>query len=507
MTGRPTHPVLYQVNTRVRLYERSKELGRPAKLSDFPKEELNWLRDRGFNWLWLMGVWQTGAAGRQVSQSESEWRPGYTETLGSDLQRDDICGSPFAVKSYTVHSDFGGDEALASLREDLRRRELRLLLDFVPNHTALDHLWVDSHPEFYIHGNDSDIKRDPRNYCRRGRRRLVFARGRDPYCSGWPDTLQLNYRHPVFRQAMIKELSKIAAMCDGLRCDMAMLVLPDVIKQTWGSSSVPAGGLDPVDESFWPEAIDQVRRQKGDEGNEEFVFLAEVYWDMEWELQRQGFNYTSDKKLYDCLRSKNAGEVRGHLLADPEFQRKSVRFLENHDEPRAAMVFSEREIHEAAAVVAYLVPGMRHFHDGQLDGRKRKVSVHLRRRLDETPDPILAHFYVRLLECLRRPEVREGEWELLECRPSSEGNSSFDRFIAFTWGLKRRDWLLVMVNYGPERNQCHVPLSFVEKGSRYLLQDLLSCVFYERSGDELSSPGLYLDMEPWRFHVFELIRV
>ena len=114
---------------------------------------------------------------------------------------------------------------------------------------------------------------------------------------------------------------------------MAMLLLPDVIQRTWGDRSRPADGTAPIDVSFWPEAIRAVRGE-----HPGFLFMAEVYWDLEWDLQQQGFDYTYDKRLYDRLHGRDAAGVRGHLCADAEFQHRSVRFLENHDEPRAAAV-------------------------------------------------------------------------------------------------------------------------------------------------------------------------
>ena len=79
---------------------------------------------------------------------------------------------------------------------------------------------------------------------------MILAHGRDPYFDGWPDTLQLNYAKAQLQQAMIGELLRIAGQCDGLRCDMAMLLLPEVFERTWGRRSEP----------FWPKAIAAVRQ-------------------------------------------------------------------------------------------------------------------------------------------------------------------------------------------------------------------------------------------------------
>ena len=175
--------------------------------------------------------------------------------------------------------------------------------------------------------------------------------------------MQLNYGNPALQEEMIAQLFKIAGQCDGVRCDMAMLVLPDVFERTWGISAQP----------FWPKATSGVREKHPD-----FRFMAEVYWDLEWTLQQQGFDYTYDKRLYDRLRDAHVRPIREHFHAGTDFQNKLVRFLENHDEPRAAVAFSP-EVHRAAAVVTFLAPGLRFFHQGQFEGRKKRISPHLRR--------------------------------------------------------------------------------------------------------------------------------
>jgi hypothetical protein len=494
--GHPRYPSLYQINTRIWLNEIARRLGRPATLNDISDEVLDRMAALGFDWLWPLGIWQTGPASQAVSRQQAEWRREF-QALLPDLTEADITGSPFAICAYRVHADFGGDDALARLRERLRRRGLKLLLDFVPNHTALDHPWVAAHPEYYMSGSDDDRTREPNNYIRIGSR--VLAHGRDPYFPGWPDTLQLNYRCRALRQAMLAELRQAAHRCDGVRCDMAMLLLPPVIRQTWGDRALPGDGTPPVDVSFWPEAIARIREEQPD-----FLFMGEVYWDLEWDLQQQGFDYTYDKRLYDRLHARDAEAIRSHLWADPEFQRRSVRFLENHDEPRAASAFPPN-VHRAAAVIAYLVPGLRLFHEGQLDGRRQRVSMHLGRRPEEAVDPAMHVFYEQLLECVRLPAVREGEWKLLECRPAWEDNPTWKRFLTFAWRGPAQERLVAAVNYGHTQGQCYVRLPWDDLcGRTCVLRDRFSEARYERKGDDLADRGLYLDIPEWQYHLFEV---
>ena len=489
----PRYPSLYQINTRVWLTELSRVLGRPTTLDDVPDAELDRLAALGFDWIWLLSVWQTGDAGRLVSRSNPEWRREFAETL-PDLSEDDIAGSGFAVTAYTVAEQLGGTAALARLRERLRSRGMGLMLDFVPNHTGLDHPWVDQHPDYYVQGTEEDLARAPANYTRLSRPAgdLILAHGRDPYFPGWPDTLQLDYANPFLQDAMAGELLSIAEQCDGVRCDMAMLVLPDVFERTWGRPSPP----------FWPRATQQVRERVPG-----FCFMAEVYWDLEWTLQHQGFDYTYDKRLYDRLREGHARPVREHLHAAPEYQEKLARFLENHDEPRAAATFPE-DRHQAAAALAYLAPGLRFFHQGQFEGRMRRISPHLGRGPNEEIDQRLEAFYGRLLAILRRPVLRDGEWRLLPCGVAWDGNPTWDNYVAYGWHMGRDERLVVAVNAGPTYGQCFVRLPFGDlAGRQWRLQDLLGSAVYTRDGSDLQTWGLFLDEPPWRAQVFALSAV
>jgi glycosidase len=488
----PHYPSLYQINTRVWLTALSQKLGRRATLDDIPDAELDRLAEQGFDWVWFLSVWQTGLAGQQVSRSNPEWRKEFAETL-LDLQEEDIAGSGFAITGYTVQSNLGGGVALARLRGRLQQRGVRLLLDFVPNHTGLDHPWVEEHPEYYIPGTELDLSQAPQNYTwvKRKQGDLLLAYGRDPYFPGWPDTLQLNYGNPATQEAMIGELVQIAEQCDGVRCDMAMLVLPDVFERTWGIQA----------QLFWPQATQRVR-----EKSPNFCFMAEVYWDMEWTLQQQGFDYTYDKRLYDRLREGHARPVREHFHAGLDYQNKQARFLENHDEPRAAATCSP-EVQKAAAVITFLSPGLRFFHQGQFEGHKKRISPHLVREPEEPADQQLQQFYDWLLAVLRHPVVRNGQWQLLECVPAWEGNWTWDCFLAFAWHGHDGERVLVTVNYAPNQSQCYVRLPFTDLGNKqWRLEDMLGGATYDRDGQDLQSRGLYLDEAPWQYHVFEMRR-
>jgi hypothetical protein len=488
MMSSPRYPSLFQINTRVRLSELSATLDRPATLDDIPDAELDHLAHDGFDLVWFLGVWQTGEAARHVSASIPELLAEYQRVLPGFLESD-ISGSCFAIRDYHVHTDFGGDDALAHLRKRMHQRGLRLILDFVPNHVAPDHYWVDEHPDFFVEGTQAQLELEPQNYRildTTGRRRIL-AYGRDPYFAGWSDTLQLNYGNPALQEALLEELHRIASQCDGVRCDMAMLVLPEIFKKTWGITASP----------FWSRATSTVRTKVPG-----FIFLAEVYWDLEWTLQQQGFDYTYDKRLYDRLVQGFARPVREHLLAELDYQDHMARFLENHDEPRAAASFTP-DIHQAAAVITFFTPGLRFIHQGQREGKKVRIPMHLRRGPVETPNMSIASFYDHLLAILKNPSFRDGHWQLLDTYPAWEGNASQEDFIAFAWSGPGELRHLVAVNYASHQSQCYVSLPWADLAGRtWRFQDQLGNAVYDRNGNDLSNLGLYLDLPPWGYHVF-----
>jgi glycosidase len=485
---RPKYPSLYQVNTRVWLTGLSQEQGRPATLDDIPDAELDRLAGLGFDWIWFLSVWSTGEGGRAVSRTNPEWRHEFEEILPG-LSDQDIGGSGFAIAGYHVHPDLGGDVALERLHYRLRSRGLKMMLDFVPNHMGPDHPWVAEHPDYFVGGTESDLEHSPQNYTqlKSSKGDLILAYGRDPYYSGWPDTVQLDYSNPATVEAMKMELLRISGQCDGVRCDMAMLILPEVFERTWGRKAL----------SFWPEATTAVREKSPD-----FCFLAEVYWDMEWTLQQQGFDYAYDKRLYDRLEKGPVRTVREHLNAGLDYQDKLARFLENHDEPRAALTFATAR-HKAAAVITFLSPGLRFFHQGQFEGRKKHISPHLVRAPQEPEDEDLQKFYAELLAVIKKPLFRSGQWRLLECTPSFSNNDSWDSFVAFAWEGTYSGRALVIVNYAPNAGQCFVALPFNDfAGQMVRLKDEMSPASYDRDGNEIISGGLFLDMPAWGYHVF-----
>jgi len=492
-SGWPRHPLLYEINTRIWVRELSAAAGRRLTLDTIPVEEIERIAALGFDALWLMGVWTTGLTAIRVARTDPGLRLDYRRAL-ADLTDGDVIGSPYAVSRYQVSADLGGPAALASLRAMLAGYGMRLVLDFVPNHTATDHAMLTETPLAYVRGTEDEIARHPQAFYRT-RGGLIVAHGRDPYFPPWQDTAQVDYAHRPGRAAMLAQLQAVAAQCDGARCDMAMLLLPDVIARTWGDRL----GEGWVQESFWTEAIPAVH-----ERHPGFLFIAEAYWDREWELLQQGFDFAYDKRLYDRLLRADAAGVRAHLAAPAEFRDRLLRFLENHDEPRAAAAFGVPEMF-GPALVTSLGPGMRLLHEGQIEGRRVRVPVQLGRRPEEPVDTAVRGFYARVLATLRDPTLRSGTFVPLDVRPAGEGDRTWDAIVAFAWREETdgHPCLVVIVNLRGEPAWARIPLSSAgfARGRTYRLVDRLDGAVYVRSGDEVCGPGLFVGLRPRQNHV------
>jgi alpha amylase-like protein len=485
----PKYPVIYEINTWVWLGELCRKYRKSVDLAAVPEKEWDAIAAYGFDAVWFMGVWERSPFGIGIAMQNQGLLEDFLRAL-PDFSAEDNVGSPYCVRRYVVDQHLGGPKGLAAARKALADRGIRLILDFVPNHVAPDHPWVSEHPEYFIQGNADDARNDPASFVQAEGK--VFACGRDPYFPAWSDVLQLNAFQQGLRQAVIATVSEIAGQCDGIRCDMAMLVLNNIFERTWGGRA----GAKPVND-YWTTVIPAVKAKWP-----EFRFIAEAYWDLEWELQQQGFDHCYDKKLYDRMEHGSAENVHLHLLADISYQQGMVRFIENHDEPRAAAAFPDGK-GRAAAVAILTLPGARLLHEGQFEGRKVRLPVFLGRRLEEPIDHDLAAFYGRLLKETNRDVFRSGEWRLCE-RSGWAGNPSCLNILTWCW-VKDILRCLIVINFGQEAAQARVHVPWDElRGKAWRLTDVLSGEVYDRSGDEMRDAGLYVDLGPWKFHFFRL---
>ncbi|MGK3940672.1 alpha-amylase family glycosyl hydrolase [Streptomyces caeruleatus] len=476
--------VILEVNTAVWLDELSRRHGRPVTLGDVPGEVWDRLARPGLDSVWLMGVWERSPAGREIALRDPGLMASFREAL-PDVIDADIAGSPYCVRDYVVDAALGGPEGLAAARAQLAARGIRLILDHVPNHVAPDHPWLTSDPDRLLRGTADDLARAPADHIEAGGG--IYARGRDPHFPPWPDVVQLNAFSDALREATVATLVSIGDQADGVRCDMAMLMMNDIFGKTWGERA----GTTPA-EDFWPYVIPRVRARHPD-----LLLVAEAYWDLEHALQQQGFDHCYDKRLYDRLLHGDAGSVRAHLDADPSYQRGLVRFLENHDEPRAAATLPGDRGRAAAVTVATL-PGATLWHEGQFEGRRVRPPVFLRRRPQEPVDEPLRDFYDRLLPAAA--SVRRGDWRPLTPAGPPD-NDTHRHLLAWTW-THADVRHLVVVNDSDRPAQARLPLPWDDlRGRPCRATDLLTGAVYDRDGDELSDCGLFVALDAWGCHV------
>lgn len=463
MSSSVKHPTVYQINTRVWL--RKLGNGKPTRLSDVPAQYWTRLGKEGVDYVWLMGIWKTTQSSIAEYCFHPDLKRAYTAT-NPDWKPKDVGGSPYAIEDYVVNDSIGTIEDLQDLRAKLLKQNIGLILDFIPNHFNAHSGLIEKHPEIFIRVDKNQYSQDPYTFYEYGGN--YFAHGKDPYFPAWTDTIQLNYFDANTHQFMLEKLRQLTDLCDGVRCDMAMLLLPDVLKQTWGH----VFRSDP--ESFWSISVKEIKDK-----SPSFLFIAEAYWGKQYELQQLGFDFAYDKATLDHLISNDNGTLSQHLQADLSYQEKLVRFIENHDEERSLDSLGETRSRAAATIVSTL-PGMKLVLDGQWSGLRKKSPVQLTLppaehqclcplTQDLTNDPAegctCQHFFYRSLNSAINDEIiKEGHWHWL--------SSTLPQLLAWQISWKGNT-ILVLVNYSQDQVEATVR-NLVLKSGQISFRDKLN---------------------------------
>ena len=476
--------ILYEINARLLV----RRFGEKAKLKDIPGEYFESLSKKGISIIWLMGVWQNCSDLIEQCCFSADLISSYSKALPG-WSRADVIGSPYAIKDYIVHSDLGSFHDLIELKKNINRLGMKLLLDFIPNHFGASTPLLDSSPGVFLSGDNILFEKDKHTFFKHGDK--FFAHGRDPMFPAWTDTVQVNFFSETARSLLISRLIELTKYCDGVRCDMAMLALNPVFQNTW------LGVLkeEKPEEEFWTAAIKKIKEVKSD-----FVFLAEAYWDLEWKLQKLGFDFTYDKRLLERLHSNDIWGVKAHLMADDEFQKKSARFIENHDELRSVTKFGEARSLAAATVIS-TVKGMKFFFDGQFESKKVKIPVQLGREPREKISHLTKIYYKKLLSIISDDVFIKGEWLLIEPQSAAKNNLSFERFFSWIWHYKN-NFRLIVINYSDKTAQCRLHIPFTIPNEIIVLEDLLTGAEYIRSTTEIKSIGLFIELKAYQSHIF-----
>jgi Alpha amylase, catalytic domain len=487
------HPHLYEINAWAWLEKLSARLGRVVKLDDVPDAEWDAIAERGFDIVWLMGVWRHSAEARRIELADPTNRALFDGVL-PDWTPEDVIGSDYSIAQYAPDPRLGTWDSLDRVRNKLRGRGAALFLDFVGNHTALDHPWTLEHPEFYVQGTAEDFQNEPSSFHRveTPKGPAFLALGKDPYFPPWDDVAQLNHFSPEMRGALLTNLREIAAHCDGVRCDMAMLQLNDIFGKVWNHL---LQGAKPLKTEFWADAHAAVPG---------LILLAEAYWGTEQRLLDLGFCFVYDKGLYDAVRYERVSEVHARLTGAIDYQRHLARFLENHDEDRCAAAFgSERRV--SAGTLMGTLPGMRFYQEGEIEGARIRLPVALRKAAEEPPNPASVAFFEKILRITEEELLHKGRWNLLAVDPEGDGTSG--NLVAYEWRLEEA-WKLIVVNLVGATSQGRI--RFADRAlpaEKYVFRDELDDASYPRSGDELRRLGLFVRRDGFQAHLFDVTPV
>ncbi len=486
-----TNPHILEINTFSWLQNLSKKLEKECTLLDVPDEKWLKIKDLGFDAIWLMGVWKKSAKSREIAQQDEAINKAIKDVF-PDYSKDDIASSPYSVYDYQVGSCFGGDDVMKQLHTKLNDMGLKLILDFVGNHMAVDSFQVSENPDYFI-----NTKKPPKN----GKKKLFFktendtyiAHGKDPHFDSWTDSAQLNYFNPDTRKFMQNTLLKIASMCDGVRCDMVMLNFNNIHHQTWGDI-IDAGNYEYPQTEFWQDVIKTVKEQ-----HPTFTFIAEVYWNLEWQAQKMGFDYTYDKILYDRLLKSNAEDIKGHLNAEDLYQQHSIRFIDNHDEQASLTAFGKEKSLASALIIATL-RGAKLFHILQLYGRQKRVPIQYIGTNGKKDLEILQR-YETILRITNHPAFHGGQWYIMDTLPSTEGNDTYKNFLAWSW-VQQNTAKMVVINYSSQKSECILQCKKCPNP-----RDGMYVLYEEISGKDVHIPssnvekGLKLSFEPYQMYV------
>lgn len=483
-----TNPHILEINAQNWLKHIREKLGQNITLADMPEDQLFSIKALGFDAIWLMGVWKESPASREIARQDKIINDYLAKTV-PQYSKQDIAGSQYAIYDYSVDDNLGGNEALLKLKKRLNDFGIQLILDFAGNHFSKDNPLVLERKELFVYSDEEPKQKDLFYQTEKG---YWLAHGKDPHFPPWTDSVQINHFNPQTRDFLKNIIRKIVPMCDGLRCDMVILMLNKVFRDTWGAfvkEQAPA-------EEFWPQIIEEIKVE-----NPGFVFLAEVYWGLEWEVQEMGFDYTYDKTLYDRLRFSTPQDIQGHLNAEHLYQKRSLRFIANHDEEAPVTAFG-KEKSKAAAAAAYTLIGARLYTMSQIYGKKNRMPIQYRQNFGQ-PDEESFQFYKKLLEITDSPCFHGGQWTIRNPKPVNKEDFSFKNILCWAW-TQQTTQKIVIINYSNAVSKCIMPLDKVPSAENMVLKEHFRQNETVLSSSQAKKEGVLLEMQPFEVKIFSV---
>ena len=463
----------------------------------FPTQELDILARRGFNALWLIGVWERSRASQLIKRLT-----GNPEAAASAYSLDD----------YTIAHDLGGESAYINLRDRAALRGIRLASDMVPNHMGIDSRWVIQHPDWFVQlpyppfpaysFEGPDLSTDGRveikiedHYYNRSDAAVVFRRvdrwsgetryiyhGNDGTSFPWNDTAQLNYLKPEVREAVIQTILHVARLFPIIRFDAAMTLTKQHYQRLWFPVPGTGGAIPSRSEhgltkaefdaampvEFWRELVDRVAAEVPGT-----LLLAEAFWLLEGYFVRTlGMHRVYNSAFMNMLRDEENANyrsvIKNTLEFDPEVLKRYVNFMNNPDERTAVDQFGKGDKYFGVCTMMATLPGLPMFGHGQIEGFTERYGMEYRRAYhDETPDEWLVARHEREISPLlhRRALFADVKEFLLYDFYTDDGRVNEDVF-AYSNRLGEQRTLVVYNNrYADTRGWIRVSCAYAEKNA------------------------------------------
>ncbi|MBL8968289.1 MAG: alpha-amylase [Spirochaetaceae bacterium] len=527
------------------------------RLDAIPDEELDLLATRGFNGLWLIGLWERSAASAEIKR-----RCGNPEAAAS----------AYSLFDYEIAGELGGWPALESLRARAALRGIRMAADMVPNHVGIDSAWVRERPDLLMSSGScpfpgysfsgGDLSGDGRveirvedHYYDRTDAAVVFQRrdrssgrvdyvyhGNDGTGMAWNDTAQIDFLKPEAREAVRERILHVARNFPIIRFDAAMVLAKKSVRRLWYPEPGSGGDIPSraeyarsqedfdraIPEEFWREVVDLCAREAPDT-----LLLAEAFWMMEGYFVRTlGMHRVYNSAFMNMLKREENRKYRETIKNTQEFDKdilkRFVNFMNNPDEETAVAQFGKGDKYFGVCTMMATMPGLPMFGHGQLEGFEEKYGMEYRRAYrDETPDAALVERHEReIFPLLKRRRLFSGVERFLLYDLVSDDGSVNDNAFVYSNG-EGTERALVAYNNAYERASGRVRMSapYAEKlpgggktqrskglaealglvaaDDRFLvMRESRSGLWYLRRSREIEESGLALVLDGFQCQVF-----
>ena len=547
--------VMIAKSTYVWLDQLSKQYGRHIyRLDHIPNEELDVLARRGFNALWLIGLWERSRASQKIKQM---------------MGNPDAVASAYSLLDYSIAEDLGGESAYMDLRSRAGARGIRLASDMVPNHMGIDSHWVINHPDWFLSlphppypaytFNGPDVSNDGHveikiedHYFDKTDAAVVFRRvdrwsgdtryiyhGNDGTSFPWNDTAQLNYLKAEVREGVAQTILHVARMFPIIRFDAAMTLTKLHYQRLWFPEPGTGGAIPSRAEhgltkeefdkamptEFWRDLVDRVAREVPGT-----LLLAEAFWLLEGYFVRTlGMHRVYNSAFMNMMRDEENANyrsvIKNTLEFDPEVLKRYVNFMNNPDERTAVDQFGKGDKYFGVCTMMAAFPGLPMFGHGQLEGYSEKYGMEYRRAYkDEKADPWLIARHEREITPLlhRRRLFAEVDNFLLYDFYTDTGHVNED---VYAISNRRGDERVVVIynnRYSDTRGWIRQSAAYMDKGSNSLRQktigesfglstdhkayvafrDAFTGLEYLHRSSELANKGLYFELGAYKSQVY-----